>query len=380
MHIPNNRVDLVGKEIEYVVDALNKGCVSGDGRYTALSASFIEKKFQIGKVLMTTSATHALELACLLIGLGPGDEAVLPSFTFPSAANAVMLRGAKPVFAEISPLTLNIDPEDVENKITVRTKAIIPVHYAGIGCQMDKLTEIAARKDLYVIEDAAQAVNAKYKNKYLGGWGHFGCYSFHGTKNFIGGEGGALVINTDDGGMVERAEIIRQKGTNRTKFLKGETDRYCWVDVGSSYSPSDVLMALLYAQLENMDRIVEKRRRHHDAYCCLLSKYVSKGLLRIMHIPPECEPNFHLFYILLPNGGLRDRVMRELNDRGVGACIHFVPLHSSPLGQKLGYKPGDLEISQGVSECLLRLPMYTGMTESEFDFVAENLKEVLEGL
>ena len=380
MKIPNNKPFFSGREIEYIKDALDREQVSGDGYYTGLAASMLENKLSADKILMTTSGTHALEMAAMLIELDTADEVIMPSFTFPSTANAVMLRGARPVFTEVEEGTLNIDPEDMERKISARTRAIIPVHYAGVGSRMDRIMDIAQRHGLYVIEDSAQAVNAKFKGKYLGTLGHFGCLSFHGTKNFTSGEGGALLINSVNPSIVEKAEIIREKGTNRSRFTRGEIDKYYWIDTGSSYAPSDVLMAILCAQLNDADYIISQRKAVHDYYCSRLAKYAQNGKLRLMHIPPECESNYHLFYIVLSNENFKKIVMHELNQRGVSAVTHFVPLHSSPMGIKLGYRPEDLALTEGLSRRLLRLPMYTGITENEMEYVMDNLEDILRGV
>lgn len=380
MNIPGYRPYWSGKEIEYVADALNTGQISGDGYYTQRAAALLKESFDAGNVLMTTSGTHALEMAAILIGLRPGDEVIMPSFTFPSTACAVMLRGARPVFAEIREDTLNLDPDDLQRKISAQTRAVIPVHYAGIGCEMDKIMDLAARYKLYVIEDAAHAVNARFKGKYLGTWGHFGCYSFHGTKNYTCGEGGALLINLDDEQLLATAEEIRQKGTNRARFLRGDVQKYNWVNIGSSYTPSDILMAVLLAQLSEVERITLQRKAVWQYYFSRLKDYEEQGLFRMMHIPEGCEPNYHLFYVLFKQAAVRDQVMKELNSRGIAATLHFLPLHSSPMGRKLGYRPEDFKITARVGECLLRLPIYAGMTESELDYVVANFAEVIEGL
>lgn len=381
MKIPFNKLYLSGNEAKYVNDAINHFYINGDGYYTKLVSSFLEESFNIKKILMTTSATHALEMAAILIGLSPGDEVIMPSFTFPSTANAVMLHGGRPVFAEIKKNTLNIDPLDIETKITNKTKAIIPVHYAGISCEMDKIMNIATKHNLYVIEDAAQGINSKYKNKFLGSIGHIGCYSFHGTKNYVSGEGGAIAINTEDNQLIERSEIIRQKGTNRNKFLRGEVDKYSWVDIGSSYCPSDILMALLYGQLENLDYIKSKRKSIHEYYSQALKAFIGKGLLKHMtFIPEDCDSNYHLFYLIFDNENIRDKVMYKLKALGINSAIHFLPLHSSVMGNKLGYSPKDLPITENTGKCLLRLPMYTDMTDEEIKYVLENLTSILKEL
>jgi dTDP-4-amino-4,6-dideoxygalactose transaminase len=378
--IPYHKIYNTGKEIEYLNDSINRGQVSGDGYYTKLVQDFIRHRFNAGKAFMTTSATHALEMAMLLIGLKPGDEVVMPSFTFSSTANAVILRGAKPVFAEIDESTINIDPSDMEKRITKNTKAIIPVHYAGVCCEMDRIMEVAEKAGIYVVEDAAQAVNSKYRGKYSGSIGHMGCYSFHGTKNYTCGEGGALLINTDNPSLLERADCIRQKGTDRSRFLRGEVDSYSWVDTGSSYSPSDALMAILYAQLEYMDEITQKRRHIHEYYMDLMKKYIDKQVVKVMKIPDGCESNYHIFYLMFKDEAIRNSVKNKLIAQGIIALTHFVPLHSSPMGQGLGYKQGDLKKTEMAGRCLLRLPLYADLSEDDMHFVGERLADILEGL
>lgn len=377
MKIPYNNIFYTEKEIEYVKDALEKQQINADGKYTKLVSSLLEDNFGIEKILMTTSGTHALEMASMLIEIKPNDEVIMPSFTFPSTANAVMIHGAKPVFADIKSDTLNIDPADIEAKITKKTKAIIPVHYGGIGCQMDIIMDIAKSHDLYVIEDAAQGVNAKYKEKFLGAWGHIGCYSFHGTKNYISGEGGAVAINISDSELIKKAEIIRQKGTNRQEFIRGEAKRYSWVDIGSSYGPSDILMAILYAQIEQMDIIKAKRRVINDFYSENLSKYIDAGKIKSMtYIPEKCDSNYHLYYLIFHSEKDRDKMIEKLKEKGISAVIHFVPLHSSSMGRKLGYTPSDLSITENASRCLVRLPMYTNMTEDEMYYIIETIDSI----
>ena len=378
LKIPFNKAYQTGKEIRFIKDALQRNHISGDGHYTKLVHDFMERKFGAEKVLLTTSCTHALEMAALLIDLQPGDEVILPSYTFVSTVNAIMLRGARPVFAEITPDTMNIDPSDIEAKITKKTKAIFPVHYAGVGCDMDRIMEIAREHNLFVVEDAAQGVNAKYKGKYLGTIGHIGCYSFHETKNYVCGEGGAIVINSLNRDMLERAEIIREKGTNRSKFFRGEVDKYTWVDIGSSFLPSDLLAAFLYAQFEHLDEINQLRRNVYDNYYEALKRFAKEGRLRLPIVPSDCDINYHMFYIVFPNQEERDSIMQKLKDRGVYAVFHYIPLHTSPMGVGLGYKNGDLPITEEVSSCLLRLPMYAGMTAQEQDFIIKNLTAVLD--
>lgn len=363
--------------MEYIGDAVARGQVSGDGYYTKLAASLIEERFGVHRAFLTTSATHALEMAFMITDIKPGDEVILPSFTFSSTANAALLRGAKIVFADIDDKTLNIDLEDVKMKINSRTRVVVPVHYAGISCEMDKLLNIAQDNNLYVIEDAAHAVNAKYKGKSLGTWGHIGCYSFHDTKNYICGEGGALLINTDNNDFIETAGIIRQKGTDRDKYLKGEVDKYSWVSIGSSYAPSDILMALLYAQLQELDSINAKRKIVYDYYADRLKVFADEGIIKFINVPEDCEPNYHIFYVLFQDEKIRDMVMDKLKEKEISAYTHYVPLHTSYMGQGLGYREGQLPVTERVGRCLLRLPLYTGMTPEEMEYVMNSLEEIL---
>ena len=381
MKIPFNRPYITGTELEYIEDLIrnikNGWTISGDGYYTKKVNEFFESRFGAKKALMTTSCTSALELATHLLNLQPGDEVIVPSFTFVSTVNPVLLVGAKPVFAEIREDTLNIDPEDIRQKISAKTRAIYPMHYGGVACEMGEIMEIAAERNLAVVEDAAQGVNARYKNRYLGTIGDFGCYSFHETKNYVCGEGGALLINTDDKTVQERAEVIREKGTNRSKFYRGEIDKYSWVDIGSSYLPGDILAAFLYAQLEKLDEIQQSRHQVYNAYNEALKPLEEEGLLRLPIIPDYAQHNAHLFYILFNDHATRDRVMDSLKAKGVFAVFHYIPLHSAPMGMKLGYREGDLPITESVSERLLRLPMYAGMTDEELEYTISVLKFVL---
>ena len=358
-----NKPSFTGKELDYIKDAVMKLHISGDGAYTKECHELLEKRFTAKKVLLTTSCTHALELASLLLNLKEGDEVIVPSYTFTSTANAFMLRGAKPVFVDIRYDTKNIDENKIEEKITKKTKAIFVVHYAGISCEMNKIMDIAKKHHLYVVEDAAQGVNAKYKDKYLGTIGHFGCYSFHETKNFICGEGGALVINDEK--FIERAEIIREKGTNRSKFFRGEVDKYTWVDIGSSYLPSDILAAFLFAQLENMEEITEKRKAIYKNYLSSFINLEKENFLELPFIPDNVTSNFHMFYVLLKSQEVRDALLRHLKQQHILSVFHYLPLHSSPMGQKLGYVDSNLPITEDVSKRLLRLPFYKDMTMEE---------------
>ena len=377
MQIPFNRPYLTGNEIRYMEDVLlslsDGGHISGDGKYTKLVQAFFQSKFGARKALMTTSCTSALELATRLLALKPGDEVIVPSYTFSSTVNPVLLSGAKPVFADICEDTLNIDPAEIRKKITKKTRAIYPVHYGGVSCAMDEIMAIAQEHDLKVVEDAAQGVNAKYKGKYLGTIGDFGCYSFHETKNYVCGEGGALLINSEDPTIIERAEIIREKGTNRSKFHRGDVDKYTWVDVGSSYLPSDLLSAFLYAQLEKMDEIQNMRMNVWNAYYSVLKSFEDTGKIQLPVVPDYAEHNAHLFYVLFHDEQTRDRVMNQLKGKGILAVFHYVPLHSSPVGLGLGNRKEDLPVTEEMSGRLLRLPMYAGMRENELSPIINTL-------
>jgi dTDP-4-amino-4,6-dideoxygalactose transaminase len=326
-------------------------------------------------VLMTPSCTAALEMAAILTDLAPGDEVIMPSFTFVSTANAVVRLGARPVFVDIRADTLNIDESLIEKAISPRTRAIFVVHYAGVGCEMDRITDLARSYVLRVVEDAAQSVNARYKTRALGSIGDLGAYSFHETKNYICGEGGALCIN--DPGLVERAEIIRDKGTNRRQFFRGQVDKYTWVDVGSSYVPSEVCSAFLYAQLELLDSISERRLRIHETYRELLQPLAAEGWLRLPFVPADCEANYHLFHVLLPDRATRDELMAQLAQNGIQAVFHYVPLHTSPKGRTFGYKEGDLPVTEDLSGRLLRLPAYYEITEGEQQRVASVIEQFM---
>jgi dTDP-4-amino-4,6-dideoxygalactose transaminase len=361
--IPFNKPFIAGKELLYIAQAVTRGNIGGDGYFTNLCCRFLEQQFQIRHVLLTPSCTAALEMGAMLCGLGPGDEVIMPSFTFVSTANAVARLGARPVFVDIKPETLNIDETLIERAISEKTKAIFPVHYAGIGCRMEHILEIARKYSLRVVEDAAQGVNAYQNGRALGSMGDLGAFSFHETKNVICGEGGALCVN--DPGLLERAEILRDKGTNRKQYFRGQVDKYTWVDVGSSYVPSEICSAFLYAQLEMMTAITDARRRNFRFYLDELGPLHDDGLLRLPHVPADCQSNFHLFYVLLKNQQARDSLMGYLQQNGILAVFHYVPLHGSPMGQELGYRAGDLPITEDLSGRLLRLPLYHEITSDE---------------
>lgn len=363
MKIPLNRPSLAGREMANIRDALRRGQISGDGHYTRCCSRRLEALTGAPRVLLTSSCTHALELAILLTGFKPGQEVVCPSFTFPSTANAFVLRGLKPRFAEVTPETLNMDPDDASRRITSRTAAMIPVHYAGVPCEMDRLTEMAQRHGVMLIEDAAQALGALYQRRHAGTFGSMGAFSFHETKNCHCGEGGALVIN--DPKWIARAEILRQKGTDRARFLRGEVDKYTWVDVGSSFVPSELQSAYLDAQLQNLRRITARRRQLHQGYVEALRSLEARGVFRLPVIPRDVQSAYHLFYILLESRRERDRVMADLQTRGIFATFHYVPLHLSAMGRRFGYRKGDFPVSENLSERLLRLPFFTSMTSRE---------------
>ncbi len=382
MKVPFFTPYLTSNEIKYIQTILrDHSDIAGDGVYTKKVNKFLEDRYGIPKVLLTTSGTTALEMAVRLLSLKPGDEVIVPSFTFSSTVNAILLvNGLKPVFVEIQKDTLNIDPKDVKKKITKKTKAIMVVHYTGVACDMDKIMSIARDNKLKVVEDAAQCIEAKYKDKYLGTIGDFGCLSFHATKNITCGEGGALFINSKDKSLYEKAEIIREKGTNRSKFFRGEIDKYTWVDVGSSYLPSDILAAFLYAQLEDVEKITKLRLRIYDFYREKLTPYEKKGIIKLPTIPKYATHNAHIFYVLFRGVKERDRVLKYLKENGVGATFHYIPLHSSPEGRKLGNKADNLPITEYVGSSLIRLPLYSGMTGAEKRYVIETLIKILKKL
>jgi dTDP-4-amino-4,6-dideoxygalactose transaminase len=384
MEIPFHRTYLTGKELEYIRDVLTSldsgGQLSGDGPYTKKVQQFLETRFGAEKALLTPSCTAALELATHLIQLKPGDEVIIPSFTFTSTANPIIIAGGRLVFAEIDEETLNISPEDIRKKITPRTRAIYPVHYGGVACPMDEIMEIAEEHDLAVVEDAAQGINARWKKKYLGTIGHFGCYSFHESKNISCGEGGALLINTDDPSVFERALVIREKGTNRNRFFRGLVDKYTWMDIGSSYLPSELQAAFLLGQLENLDEIQYKRMKVFQYYAEKLNSFAREGRIRIPCISDDAAHNAHIFYIILQNVATRNQVMEQMKRKGISLQFHYVPLHTSPMGRSLGYATGDLPITEQVSACLLRLPIYSSMAIDEANMVVTALQDILKDL
>jgi dTDP-4-amino-4,6-dideoxygalactose transaminase len=368
IRIPFNRPCIVGAELTYVAQSIAGGHASGDGPFGRRAQILMEDRFDARRILLTTSCTSALEIAALLCDLQEGDEVILPSYTFVSTANAAVLRGAKPVFVDIRPDTLNIDERLIEAAITPRTRAIFPIHYAGVACEMDAIMDIARRHDLLVVEDAAQGVFAKYKGRWLGTIGHMGCYSFHETKNFSCGEGGALVVN--DPRLERRAEILREKGTNRSQFLRGQVDKYTWVDVGSSYVISDMLAAFLVGQLENMEKITARRGEIYDRYASILAPLVERGVIRTPIVPQHCTTNYHMFYILAADLDERTALIAHLRQAGILAVFHYVPLHSSPFARSLGVPQTSLPVTEDASSRLLRLPMYFDLTDREVAEIA----------
>lgn len=365
----------VGKEKEYIEQAIEKRKICGDGEFTKKCNEWLENKTGTSKALLTTSCTHATEMTALLSDIKPGDEVIMPSYTFVSTADAFVLRGAKAVFVDIRPDTMNIDEKLIEDAITDKTKAIVPVHYAGVSCEMDTIMDIAKRHNLKVIEDAAQGVMSEYKGKALGTIGDYGCYSFHETKNYSMGEGGALLIrNPED---VERAEIIREKGTNRSKFFRGQIDKYTWVAAGSSYLPSELNAAYLYAQLEQADKIYQDRMNSWNRYYEMLSDLEQAGKIQLPVVPKECKHNAHMFYIKAKDLEERTALIDFLKANGVSSVFHYIPLHSAPAGMELGRFNGEDRYTTKESERLLRLPMYYGLGDN-VEYVAEKVKAYFE--
>ena len=359
--IPFNRPLFIGNEQEYIAQAIANGHISGDGPFTKKCSEFLEKTLAVPKVLLTPSCTHALEMSALLLNLKPGDEVIMPSFTFVSTVIAFVRQAARPVFVDIRPDTLNLDESLIERLITPRTKAIIPVHYAGIGCEMDAILPVAKKHNLPVIEDNAHGLFGKYRGKLLGTFGDLAVQSFHETKNFMCGEGGALVVNKPE--YIDRAEIIREKGTNRSRFFRGQVDKYTWVDIGSSYLLSDLLAAFLLAQFEAKDKIQTIRKRIWMYYSDQLTEWADTYNVRLPFVPAHCEHPYHLFYLLMPSPKKRNRLIDCLKKKGILSVFHYQPLHLSTMGKKYGYERGDCPITEEVSDRLLRLPFYNDLTE-----------------
>ena len=371
MKIPFNKPFIVGKELYYIAQAVLESHLSGDGPFTKRCHKWLERRLGCAKALLTHSCTGALEMAAMLCGIGPGDEIIMPSFTFVSTANAFVLRGGMTVFVDIRKDTLNIDETLIEQAITSRTKAIVPVHYAGVACAMDEIMDIAERHGLFVVEDAAQALLSTYKNRHLGAIGHLGCLSFHETKNIISGEGGALLINDEK--FIEQAEIIWEKGTNRKQFLRGEVDKYTWVDIGSSFLPSELVGAFLYAQLEETEKIINARNRIFEQYINFLRPLEEKGAIRLPAAEFGNNGNGHIFYIIVGSLEERGRLIDYLKQNGIVSVFHYVPLHSSPAGIRYGRTCGNMRVTDDLSDRVLRLPIYYEMREEDVEMVSEYL-------
>jgi dTDP-4-amino-4,6-dideoxygalactose transaminase len=371
--IPFNRACLTGREFDYMQQAIDMMHISGDGPFTKKCSALLEQALGVPKVLLTTSCTHALEMVALLLNIQPGDEVIVPSFTFVTTANAFVLRGAKPVFIDVRPDTLNLDETKLEQLITPHTKAIVVVHYAGVGCEMDDIQDIAERHSVAIVEDNAHGLFGKYKGRHLGTFGCLASQSFHETKNFTCGEGGALLIN--DPQYIDRAEIIREKGTNRSRFFRGQVDKYTWVDLGSSYIPSDILAAFLYAQLEARDQIQADRRRVWEYYYDNLHDWAEANDIRLPIVPDHCEQPYHLFYLLLPSLQQRQDFIAHLKAREVLSVFHYLPLHLSEMGQRLGGKSADCTVTEDVSDRLVRLPLYNSLAQDDQRRAVSQIKE-----
>jgi dTDP-4-amino-4,6-dideoxygalactose transaminase len=375
--IPFTKVQIGDEEKAAVLHALERGALGGNGPIGAQLQERLRDLLKMRHVLLTTSCSHALELAAMTLRMGPGDEVIMPSFTFVTTASCMVRQGARPVFVDIDEATWNIDPLQIEANVTPNTRTIVPVHYAGQGCAMDEIMAIAHRHHLYVIEDAAQGLGARYDGRHLGTFGNVGCFSFHVTKNVVGGEGGAFV--TDDDMIAERAEIIREKGTNRSKFLRGEVDKYTWVDVGSSFVPSDLLSAIVLAQLGKMDEMHRMRRATWERYQEGLSDLERRGDIILPCTNPRAELNWHIYAFRMANTKRRDGVLEELRRRGIAATFHYVPLHSSPYAQEhWGYRPDDLPVTERVAASLVRLPIYPDLSREDQDYIIKSLHEIIE--
>ncbi len=369
--IPFNRCLPIGRELEYVQQALSSGILAGDGRFTRACHEWLQQHLGVPRVLLTTSGTHALEMAALLLDIREGEEVIVPSFTFVSTINAFVLRGAKPVFSDIRPDTLNLDERRLASLITPRTRAIVVVHYAGVGCEMDSILATADSAGIPVIEDNAHGLFGRYKGRNLGTFGVMGAQSFHETKNIACGEGGALLLN--DASLVERAEILREKGTNRSKFFRGQIDKYNWVDVGSSYLPSELAAAFLLGQLKASETIQTRRKHIWSKYRAELDGWAASNGARLPFIPDHCEHPYHMFYLLMPTLECRQSFIAHMKARGITTPFHYVPLHSSPMGLGLGSQPGDCPVTERISDQLVRLPMYNTMSDDEIAIVVDTV-------
>ncbi len=368
-----NRPVLAGRELDYIREAIQNGHISGDGPFTKKVSALLEAELGCSKALLTTSCTHALEMSALLLELKPGDEVILPSFTFVSTVNAFVLHGATPVFVDIRPDTLNLDEKRLAAAITLRTRAVVAVHYAGVGCEMDTILETAGRHHLVVVEDNAHGLFGSYKGKLLGTFGTMAAQSFHETKNFSCGEGGALLINEPR--FIERAEILREKGTNRSRFFRGQVDKYTWVDIDSSYLPSDLLAAYLLAQLEKRETIQAHRRGVWERYQAGLQGWAAAHAVQLPHVPETCEQAYHMFFLLMPSLAQRQELIAHLKKNSIHSVFHYLPLHLSEMGQRFGGKIGDCPVTERVSDQLLRLPFHNALTEEEQERVIESILE-----
>ena len=373
--IPFNRPAAEGNESLYIAQAIASGHISGDGPFTRKVEALLQQDLGVPRVLLTPSCTAALEMAAILLDLEHGDEVIVPSFTFTSTVNAFVLRGARPVFADIRADTLNLDEKQLDRLITPRTRAIVPVHYAGTACEMDTIVDVATGAGLAIVEDNAHGLFGRYRGRHLGTIGALATQSFHETKNFTCGEGGALLIN--DPRYAERAEIIREKGTDRSRFFRGQVDKYTWVDLGSSYLPSEIAAAHLYAQLEARTRIQQKRRRVWDYYAARLSASAERRGVRVPTVPVDCEQPYHMFFLIMPNQSARDRLISHLRAQGILSVFHYLPLHLSPAGRKFGIAPTGCPVTEDVSDRLVRLPFYNSLSEDEQAIVCDNVDEVL---
>jgi dTDP-4-amino-4,6-dideoxygalactose transaminase len=377
MRIPFNKPFIAGKELYNISQAVLSGHLAGNGAFTRKCQEFLETRYGCGKALMTSSCTGALEMAAILSGIEPGDEVILPSYTFVSTANAFHLRGARLIFADIEPETLNLSLKAVTERVGPKTKAVCVVHYAGVGCEMDGYLELCKAKGLTLVEDNAHGIGAFYKGKALGSFGALTAFSFHETKNFISGEGGALGIN--DPALVERAEIIWEKGTNRSQFFRGQTDKYTWVDTGSSFLPSELITAFLYAQFEQAEEITRRRLQGWEYYRTGLADMETGGHLRLPIVPGHCRHNAHMFYVMLEDGNTRDALMSHLHRKGIMAVFHYIPLHSSPMGKSMGYAAGMFPVTESASARILRLPLFFDLTRQEQDEVIGSVREFFGG-
>lgn len=370
--MPFNRACVEGKDMTYIAEAIERMHISGDGTFTKRCQSFLQDRLGKGRVYLTTSCTDALEMSSILLDIKPGDEFIAPSFTFVTTINSFVLRGAKPVFVDIRPDTLNMDERLLERSITSRTKAIIPVHYAGVGCEMDSILDIAKRHGIPVVEDNAHGLLGKYRGEYLGTMGCLATQSFHETKNITCGEGGALIVN--DGKLVERAEVIREKGTNRSRFLRGQVDKYSWVDVGSSFLPSDILAAFIFGQLEEIDRIQERRRCVWNYYDGIIQDWARRNGARTPFVPEHCEQSYHMYYLLMPPLDERQDLIGRLRSKNIFSVFHYLPLHLSEMGRSFGGKEGDCPVTEDICDRLVRLPFYNNLSKSEQDRIVDALE------